>query len=255
MPTRLAAPVRDLATSQLRDRAWPTTIRRGLRALSIVGASPRLAQRWLARQEPQVVAQTLVDSALLTARIEDAATDARDHDAMGPARQAMLADRLERLPGAMLTKVDVASMSASLEVRVPLLDDALVRFAGGIDERELVGPLRGKRILRRVLEHLLPGRLSSAPKRGFTIPIERWLRAPVTQNRLRDLFVAESRRLVRLTGCDAADRLDTFIAAGTTHPSPVTADELLWLANVALWAQRFDVHDAVRNDPLATPIA
>jgi asparagine synthase (glutamine-hydrolysing) len=252
MPTRLAAPVRAWAIARLRDRPWPTPLRRGLRALSILGESPRAAQRWLARNEPWDTIELQRDSADLTARIEALAGAL---SSLGPGRQAMAADRLERLPGAMLTKVDIASMSASLEVRVPLLDDALVRFADGLDEAQLIGVRRGKLLLRRVLAGILPGRLASAHKRGFTIPIEDWMRVPRTRRELAGLFADEHTRLQRLTGLDARQRLRTFLDVGAHQPSAVSGEELFWLGSVALWARRFGITEAVLPDPDAAPLA
>lgn len=253
LPTRLAPPVRAWATARLRDRAWPTMLRRGLRALSIWGESPRVAQRSLVRWEPRVPERIAADSLALTARVEAAACPSLLQ--LQPGRQAMLADRLERLPGAMLTKVDVASMSASLEVRVPLLDDALVRFADGVDETELIGVTRGKLLLRRVLADLLPGRLATAPKRGFTLPVDGWMRRAATRDRLASLFTDEQERCVRLTGLDMVERHRTFDRAPRREPQLVTSDEVLWLAMVALWARRFGVDEALDSDPSAAPLA
>jgi asparagine synthase (glutamine-hydrolysing) len=188
---------------------------------------------------------------VLTARVEAVACGT--FGALGPGREAMVADRLERLPGAMLTKVDVASMSASIEVRVPLLDDALVRFADGVDESELIGWRRGKLLLRRVLADVLPGQLVSAPKRGFYLPLDEWLRAGETAKRLHLLFVEERDRLADLTGLDVIPRLRDF--AMQRDPPLVTAEEILWLTMVALWARRFAVTTARSRHPDEIPFA
>src|SRR5205807_7733856 len=55
------------------------------------------------------------------------------------------------LADCLMPKVDVASMANSLEVRAPLLDQEIVRFAMSLPDEWLLGPDGGKRILREVL--------------------------------------------------------------------------------------------------------
>jgi asparagine synthase (glutamine-hydrolysing) len=82
------------------------------------------------------------------------------------------------LPDALLTKVDRSSMAHSLEVRPPLLDHRLVEFAFGLDPVLLVDPVaaRGKLVLRELMRDRLPGGHLDRPKKGFGLPIRRWLR-------------------------------------------------------------------------------
>ena len=82
------------------------------------------------------------------------------------------------LPGDILTKVDVASMYSSLEVRVPLLDHHIVELAGQVPtEMRLFAPdgtLQQKYLLKRYINRLLPGDAFARPKHGFGVPIDRW---------------------------------------------------------------------------------
>src|SRR4029079_18875584 len=126
------------------------------------------------------------DSERLSAQIE--ATSGLDLDSVDEARRGMLADRFETLPNAMLAKVDIASMSASLEVRVPMIDDAVVRYADRLPIGELVGVRRGKLLLRRALQSLPGGGVAWAAKRGFALPLERWMTSPSIKPRLTELF-------------------------------------------------------------------
>lgn len=75
----------------------------------------------------------------------------------------------------VLQKVDRAAMFHSLEVRVPLLDLELVDLSARIDPRDCLVDGRGKEILRRVLARRVPGDRIPVPKRGFTVPMRRWL--------------------------------------------------------------------------------
>jgi asparagine synthase (glutamine-hydrolysing) len=90
--------------------------------------------------------------------------------------QMTLVDLESYLPGDILTKVDRASMSVSLEARVPLLDHPLVEFAvslpGVLKRRGGVG----KWILRESIRGLVPDSVFTQPKRGFAVPLVRWFR-------------------------------------------------------------------------------
>jgi asparagine synthase (glutamine-hydrolysing) len=88
-------------------------------------------------------------------------------------------DTAVTLPDGMLTKVDRASMGASLEVRVPLLDHRVVEFAWRLPYAAKVYRRYGKRILRHVLDKYVPQHLVRRPKMGFDPPIDAWLRGPL----------------------------------------------------------------------------
>ncbi len=67
----------------------------------------------------------------------------------------------------LLVKMDMATMSASLEVRLPMLDHRLAEFVMTLPEGYLVGVVTPKRLLRCAYEGLLPREVIHGPKRGF----------------------------------------------------------------------------------------
>lgn len=90
----------------------------------------------------------------------------------------MLMDMLMYHPDDILVKVDRTAMAVSLETRVPMLDKDVVEFAWTLPidyERE---GLTGKKVLRDVLYRYVPKEMMERPKKGFSIPIEKWLLEP-----------------------------------------------------------------------------
>ncbi|HEX2029442.1 MAG TPA: asparagine synthase (glutamine-hydrolyzing) [Nitriliruptorales bacterium] len=95
------------------------------------------------------------------------------------AERMMAADLLTELPDCMLVKVDRASMSVGLEVRVPLLDPGLIAMAWQLPPSLRIHNGRSKHVLREVVARYVPRELFERPKMGFDPPIGAWLRGPL----------------------------------------------------------------------------
>ena len=76
------------------------------------------------------------------------------------------------LPSDMLRKVDMMSMRASIEVRVPLLDEDLVALGTALPHTLKTDGHTGKRVLRAVAARWLPPAVAAHPKHGFSIPLD-----------------------------------------------------------------------------------
>jgi asparagine synthase (glutamine-hydrolysing) len=76
----------------------------------------------------------------------------------------------------LLVKVDRATMRYSLETRVPLLDYRIVEFAFNLDENLKLKGSTSKYLLKEVLYDYVPKTYFDRPKRGFSIPMHKWLR-------------------------------------------------------------------------------
>ena len=114
----------------------------------------------------------------------DAATDA------DPVLQAQLADLATWLPGDILTKIDRASMAASLEVRAPFLDTALLEWGLSLPAALKICGGEGKYILKKAMEPLLPRDILYRAKQGFTTDLAAVFRTDMRRVRaiLLDLF-------------------------------------------------------------------
>jgi asparagine synthase (glutamine-hydrolysing) len=83
------------------------------------------------------------------------------------------------LPDDILAKVDRASMACGLEVRAPFLDAALVDSIQAMPAVFKYGRGQTKRLLKRAARGRLPASILDRPKKGFGIPVARWLRGPL----------------------------------------------------------------------------
>ncbi|HTK51466.1 MAG TPA: asparagine synthase (glutamine-hydrolyzing) [Gemmatimonadaceae bacterium] len=83
----------------------------------------------------------------------------------------------------LLAKQDQMSMAASLESRVPFLDHHLIEWAAQLPPDVKLRGGSGKALVRLAAERVLPRSITHAKKRGFLVPLTRWLR-----DRGRDIF-------------------------------------------------------------------
>lgn len=75
----------------------------------------------------------------------------------------------------ILKKVDLASMLNSLEVRVPFLDYRIVPLALSLPQKYKIRGLQTKWLLKRIAIKYLPNGIVHRKKRGFTVPVSRWI--------------------------------------------------------------------------------
>jgi asparagine synthase (glutamine-hydrolysing) len=88
--------------------------------------------------------------------------------------------RLERalfLGERLLRDTDCTSMSASIEIRLPLVDHLLVGKVEQMPNGDRFEPIGRKAALRRTGLRGLDARLFERPKSGFVLPYDRWLRS------------------------------------------------------------------------------
>jgi asparagine synthase (glutamine-hydrolysing) len=79
------------------------------------------------------------------------------------------------LPDDILTKVDIASMTSSLEARAPLVDHQVVELGARLPASAKLRHLEGKALFKEAFADLLPPAILERSKRGFALPTRRWL--------------------------------------------------------------------------------
>ena len=117
------------------------------------------------------------------------------------------------LEGDMLPKVDRASMFASLETRVPMLDSKVIELAFDTPTEYKIKGKNRKIILKDTFRDLLPDELFRAPKHGFGVPVSDWL-----ENSLKDQLLKYSdEEFLRSQGLFSADYIGKVIEQHMTH--------------------------------------
>jgi asparagine synthase (glutamine-hydrolysing) len=159
-------------------------------------SSAYLSPRWLIFQPEQIrklmrgmpsgVSQTLLDW-----------EEILDDPVLPLLHRMRKLDALTYMPGAVLAKVDRMSMQVSLEVRCPLLDSRLARFAENLNVDSCWRPpAETKRVLKKLASLYLPEEWMLRRKLGFGLPANAWSRDEVlsltkelllgTNSKLRD---------------------------------------------------------------------
>ena len=153
---------------------------------------------------------------------------------LDPLAQLLYLDAKTFLPCLNLTYTDKMAMAASVEVRVPLLDDELVALAARIPSDLKLKGLRRKYIFKRSQEGTLPRDIIWRRKAGFGAPIRSWLErdlAPLvddllSESALRRRGLFEPATVARLRADNAAGRADNSL-------------QLYALISLELWFQTF----------------
>ncbi|MBM4305646.1 MAG: asparagine synthase (glutamine-hydrolyzing) [Deltaproteobacteria bacterium] len=83
------------------------------------------------------------------------------------------------LQEAILVKVDRASMACSLEVRAPFLDYEMVEFMMSLPPHLKLKKFTSKYILKKAMGAFLPKEVVHRPKKGFGVPIAKWVKGPL----------------------------------------------------------------------------
>jgi asparagine synthase (glutamine-hydrolysing) len=137
-------------------------------------------QRWMGSFAPEERAAVL--SGEVRHSVEDGEAAYAD-----PLNQVLLMDMRLYLENDILVKLDRASMMASLEGRVPLLNNDFVEYATHLPLNMKLRGLRSKFLLKRALRGLLPDAILKRPKKGFGIPVAHWFRGPLKEQMLSAL--------------------------------------------------------------------
>lgn len=148
--------------------------------------------------------------------------------------QTMLSVDVESyLPGDLLPKVDITTMSQSLEARSPLLDQHVMEYAASLPYQLKVKGMQTKVILKDVARQYLPNDIIDRPKMGFGIPRAEWLRGPLA-DLVRDSLTSDDSYARTWFNPAVVDEIVK------DHMGGAERDLLLWpLLTLELWARKW----------------
>jgi asparagine synthase (glutamine-hydrolysing) len=148
--------------------------------------------------------------------------------------QIFAADLGTQLTDELLLLTDKMSMSRSLECRVPLLDERLIKLATTIPADLRIRAGKTRYILKKALRGVLPKEILDRKKRGFGAPMGAWLRKELepVMARLLDHEIVEKRGI-----------LDPHVVGGLVEDHRTRradhTDQLMALITLELWCRLF----------------
>ncbi len=148
----------------------------------------------------------------------------------------LLLDMTTYLPEDILFKVDIASMANSLECRSPFLDHRLIEFAASLPGRYKLSALgRHKHVLKEAFRDWLPAGFMDRPKKGFSVPLGRWLKEDLA-GMVRDVLLDKHLLAPWFRQQEVERTVEEHLSGRGSHSTR------LWpLLVLALWVERFGV--------------
>lgn len=159
---------------------------------------------------------------------------ARQTDAHAPLNQLIYNDMKMYLESDILFKVDRATMAASLEARVPLLNRDLVEHVMQLPLELKLRRFTGKYIFRKAVAPMLPAEILKRPKKGFNMPVAKWF-----NNELRELLLDTlSESVIKRQGLFDYTYVKRLIDDHMNHRTD-NRKELWTLLVFQLWSQKY----------------
>lgn len=172
-------------------------------------------------------------------------TNVKDADALD---QVLYADVKTFLPDLNLNVADKLSMAASIEVRVPFLDNEVIDFALQLPPDAKISGLTQKRILRRAMEKRLPEGVLRRRKAAFGLPVRSWMRNEL-RPMMQDLLSEETVRRRGLLNPAAVSQM----VRQTMNGERDFTIRLWALMTLELWQQSYtDTGASIGRVPLAS---
>jgi asparagine synthase (glutamine-hydrolysing) len=225
----------DLLPISRRNMSFDFKLKRFLAGVSY--APPFWNPVWLAPIEPKDMAELLAQPAAVEEVYEEALRCWNEDGRADPIDRTLTFYTRFYLQDDILMKVDRAAMMTGLETRAAFLDNDLVAFCERLPSRFKFAQGRGKYLLRRAFRGVVPDAILERRKKGFGIPVSRWL---------RELPVSRGDDIPGLMK-GAAKRLFEEHVVGT-H------DHRLALWSCLSLERHFDAMRCAENDPMTAGI-
>ena len=167
---------------------------------------------------------------------------ARDVAGASPARQLTLYDLRHHLP-TLLLRQDKMGMAANLEIRVPYLDKRVVEIALSLSDSQKISASERKIALKAAASGAIPRSIAGRVKRGFGLPVSRWLRSRMALGCVLERLLLDDRRRSFLN-------YDTLGRLYAEHQSRSKDNsDILWpLLSLEVWCRCFLDGETANDD-------
>jgi asparagine synthase (glutamine-hydrolysing) len=243
LPHGFRSGIQSIASAQASGRGWGQSkvfLRRLSKMFAYAGEDParRLATYFWWSTESLRRSLYSAEFAAQVDGIDTAAPLLRSLEAIplerDPLNRMLYLEARHFLPDHNLNYTDRAGMAVGVEIRVPLLDLDLVRFATRAPSRLKQQGRLGKAIFKRAMEPYLPREVIYRPKSGFGAPLRRWLHRELRAQVDETLDPSALRRR-GLFNPAAISRLRELDRSGTVDASYL----IFALMCFELWCRRF----------------
>jgi asparagine synthase (glutamine-hydrolysing) len=158
----------------------------------------------------------------------------RDVSSLDPLTQILYLDTRTNLPDDLLMVGDKTSMANSIETRVPLLDYRIVEFAESLPPEMRLQRSQAKYLHKKAVEKWLPEDVVNRPKKGFSNPVDKWLRDAMSKY-VQECLLTERSACMQYFNPDYIHRLLSDHAGGRQN----YMRHIYLLISFELWHQRF----------------
>ena len=188
-----------------------------------------------AKDRAQLISRDLRDQILSSGRPAAFARSLAATSGMHPVERLLDLELNGYLPDLNLNYTDKMAMRAGVEVRVPLVDTRMVKFAADLPIEDRIDPWTTKKILRESQRFRLPKSILNRPKQGFGVPVRAWLNGPARPvlEELTSPSVINGRGLFDAMAV-------TRIKNGFINGQMDTATNLLSIIGIELWCRTLD---------------
>jgi asparagine synthase (glutamine-hydrolysing) len=125
-------------------------------------------------------------------------------------------------------------MAVGLEGRDPLLDHFIIEYTAGLPSTYFLRGDTSKYLLRKILYKYLPREYVDRPKRGFSIPLKRWLKHDLKQ------FLLDYLNESRIKRAGILDWKTVECELGRFFEGQDTLDGRIWLLlEFEMWRERW----------------
>ena len=115
-----------------------------------------------------------------------------EYDGTDPLEAILYSQFKSLLPDMFFTKVDRCTMAVALESRAPLVDHLLVELIAKIPFKYKLHGFKTKYLFKEALRGILPEEIIFRHKKGFTIPLNRWIKEGQLKDEVRNTLLDKS---------------------------------------------------------------